>query len=102
MSKLLLQSKAILFCCLFGLAMLLVVSNSTFAQTNQNDSRTINGTVIDQTGETIPGVNIIIKGTVTGTVTDIDGKYEIIASTGDILSFSFVGFEMQEITVADQ
>jgi len=99
MSKLLLQSKAILFCGLFGIAILLMVSNPILAQ---NTSRTITGTVTDDTGETIPGVNIITKGTVSGTVTDIDGKYEIVASTGDVLSFSFVGYDKQEVTVADQ
>ncbi len=54
---------------------------------------TITGRVLDPTGEPLPGVTIIIDGTNSGTVTDIDGKYSIEANEGDVLVFSFVGFE---------
>jgi TonB-linked SusC/RagA family outer membrane protein len=60
--------------------------------------RTISGTVSDESGP-LPGVNVIIKGTNTGTQTDFDGKYSIQASTGDVLVFSYVGMNTTEITV---
>ena len=57
----------------------------TFAQ-----ERTITGTVSDETGA-LPGVSVLIEGTTTGTETDFDGNYTIMANEGDNLRFSFVG-----------
>jgi len=65
----------------------------TFAQ-----EKTISGTVTDETGP-LPGVNVVIKGTTTGTETDFDGKYTLSASTGDVLVFSFIGMTPKEVTV---
>ena len=62
--------------------------------------RTITGTVADETGP-LPGVSVIIKGTTTGTETDFDGKYSIIANKGDVLRFSFVGMATREVVVED-
>ena len=64
----------------------------------------IKGTVIDaNTGEPIPGVNIIEKGTPHGTVTDPDGHYSIMVSSSDaVLVFSFIGYLSEEIDVAGQ
>jgi TonB-linked SusC/RagA family outer membrane protein len=63
--------------------------------------RTISGTVTDaKDGTTLPGVNIIIKGTTTGTVTDIDGKYSIsLPETTPTLIFRFIGYKSVEILV---
>ncbi len=61
--------------------------------------QTISGTVTDEDGLPLPGVNVLIKGTSTGTQTDFDGNYSIEAEMGDILSFSFVGLETTEVTV---
>ena len=52
-------------------------------------------------GSTLPGVNITVKGTTKGTVSDIDGKYSIEVSAGDVLVFSFIGMKIQERTVAN-
>ncbi|MFW6370554.1 MAG: carboxypeptidase-like regulatory domain-containing protein, partial [Bacteroidota bacterium] len=53
---------------------------------------TISGNVVDENGEPLIGVNVIEKGTTTGTVTDLDGTYTINVSGPDaILVFSFVG-----------
>jgi len=61
----------------------------------------VNGTVKDQTGNTLPGVTIKLKGTSKGTITDINGKYNIdVPSTKSVLGFSSVGFLPQEIVVA--
>ncbi|WP_282123133.1 SusC/RagA family TonB-linked outer membrane protein [Algibacter mikhailovii] len=61
---------------------------------------TISGTVVsaeDNMG--IPGVNVLVKGSTTGAVTDFDGNYTINASNGDVLVFSYLGYVTQEITV---
>lgn len=60
----------------------------------------VTGTVTDDDTLPLPGVTVIIKGTTTGTTTGIDGKYSIEASNGDVLVFSYVGFETQEIAVS--
>ncbi|MEQ6166812.1 TonB-dependent receptor [Ekhidna sp. MALMAid0563] len=59
--------------------------------------RTVSGRVTDDVGEGLPGVNVVIKGTTTGTTTDIDGNYRLQVNDGDVLVYSFVGFEAQEI-----
>lgn len=61
--------------------------------------KTISGTVTDDTSMPLPGVNILIKGTTTGTQTDFDGNYTINASIGQTLVFSYVGFTAQEVAV---
>lgn len=66
----------------------------TFAQ-----DKTITGNVTDDTGLPLPGVNIIVKGTATGTQSDFDGNYSIGASVGQTLVYSYVGFTQQEIAV---
>ncbi|NLP56831.1 TonB-dependent receptor [Lutibacter sp. B1] len=64
--------------------------------------QTIQGTVTDATsGSTLPGVDIIIKGTTRGTSTDFDGNYTLEnVKKGDVLVFSYIGFKTQEITVS--
>ncbi len=64
----------------------------------------VEGYVYDKvSGEPLPGVNVIVKGTTYGTVTDIDGYYSIkVPSSSDILSFSFIGYANQEIPVNSQ
>ncbi|MEX2567472.1 MAG: SusC/RagA family TonB-linked outer membrane protein [Cyclobacteriaceae bacterium] len=59
----------------------------------------ITGTVTDENGEPLPGVTVVIEGTNTGTVSDIDGKYTIDADVGAVLVYSFVGFQPQRQTV---
>ncbi|WP_339712037.1 SusC/RagA family TonB-linked outer membrane protein [uncultured Kriegella sp.] len=58
----------------------------TFAQ-----QKTISGTVTDQDGLPLPGVNILVKGTTNGTQTDFDGNYSISGEVGQVLSFTFIG-----------
>ncbi|MCK5210070.1 MAG: SusC/RagA family TonB-linked outer membrane protein, partial [Cyclobacteriaceae bacterium] len=66
--------------------------------------RTVTGTVIEEeTGDAIPGANVVVKGTANGTVTDLDGKYSLsFSGEGAILVFSFVGFVTEEIEVGTQ
>ncbi|WP_394355211.1 SusC/RagA family TonB-linked outer membrane protein [Mucilaginibacter myungsuensis] len=64
---------------------------------------TITGRVTDKKGETLPGVSILLKGTKTGALTDMNGSYSIKVPNGQsVLVFSFVGMVAQEITVGTQ
>jgi TonB-linked SusC/RagA family outer membrane protein len=67
-------------------------------------NRTVRGTVTDEQQETLPGATVLLKGTNTATVTDMNGKYTInIPDTGGaVLSISYVGYITQEITVKDR
>lgn len=70
----------------------------TFAQQNA-----ISGKVTDISGEPLPGVTILIKGTTKGTVSDIDGAYQLSnVSSKEIIVFSFVGMVTQEIAVGNK
>ena len=69
----------------FSLALSMLICFVTMAQ-----EKTITGTVSDQSG-TLPGANIVVKGTTRGVQTNIDGKYSIQAKEGDILVFSYIG-----------
>ncbi|KXX67737.1 SusC/RagA family TonB-linked outer membrane protein [Flammeovirga sp. SJP92] len=79
-------------------SLMLSVVFATLAQ-----ERTVSGVIKDPTGETLPGVAVIVKGTTEGTVTGIDGSYRLIA-TGEnpILVFKLVGYKSQEVTVGSQ
>ena len=59
----------------------------------------VTGTVFDDQNVPLPGASVQVKGSQTGTITDFDGKYTIEANTGDILVFSYVGFNTPEVTV---
>ncbi|WP_223034259.1 VWA domain-containing protein [Hanstruepera marina] len=64
-----------------------------------SQEKTISGTISDENGLPLPGVNIIIKSTTNGTQTDFEGNYEIKANVGDVLSYSFLGYKTVEKTV---
>jgi len=71
-------------------------------KTNQiSNSGNISGAVVDGSGLPLPGVNVIVKGTVTGTQTDFDGNYSINATNGADLVFSFVGMQTLETTIGN-
>ncbi|MDO5571668.1 MAG: TonB-dependent receptor [Bacteroidales bacterium] len=64
----------------------------------QNDKK-ITGVVVDNLGDPLPGVNILVKGTTTGATSDLDGKFTItIPYEGASLVFSYIGFQPQEIS----
>ncbi|MBP5418642.1 MAG: TonB-dependent receptor [Bacteroidales bacterium] len=60
------------------------------------DNVKISGRVVDENGEPIPGVNVVVSGTTNGTITDFDGNYQITAPTGGKLLYSFIGYKNQE------
>jgi len=62
----------------------------------------IKGLVVDNNNQAVPGANVVIKGSTQGTVTDLDGKFTIKASDKDILVFSFVGYNNEEVTIGTQ
>jgi TonB-linked SusC/RagA family outer membrane protein len=66
--------------------------------------RTVTGTVTGaDDGTPVPGVNVIVKGTAAGTVTDIDGMYQIsVPADGGILVFSFIGLATEEVEIGNQ
>jgi len=66
---------------------------------NIGESINISGTVVDETNMPLPGATVIIKGTTTGASTDFDGKYSINANTGDVLTFSYVGYSEKEVVI---
>ncbi len=70
---------------------LALIVQLSFAQ-----EKTISGTITDESSLPLPGVNIVVKGTSTGTQTDFDGNYSITSSTGSTLVYSFVGYKTEE------
>ncbi|WP_235016374.1 SusC/RagA family TonB-linked outer membrane protein [Aquimarina sp. AU474] len=68
-----------------------IPDNFSFAQNR------IKGIVTGQDGLPLPGVNVLVKGTNKGALTDFDGNYDLAANPGDVLVFSYVGFVTQEI-----
>ena len=84
------------------LLFMIVLSIVASQQYAQAQDRTITGMVTDDTGSSLPGASIVLKGTTTGTTTDIDGNYKISLSSGGTLIYSFVGSQSKEIAVGDQ
>jgi TonB-linked SusC/RagA family outer membrane protein len=76
------------------LVLAVMVAHFAIAQVN------IRGTVKSNLGETLPGVNIFVKNTSIGTVTDIDGKYELSAPADAVLTFSFIGYQVADVSVS--
>jgi len=83
--------------CLFLLSLMLSVGG--YAQ-----DKTVSGTVTDgENDETLPGVNVLIKGTTQGTVTDMNGEYRLSVPSNDaVLVFTSIGFAAEEVTVGNQ
>ena len=83
----------------FNLILTLVfafVIQFSFAQ-----QKNVSGTVSDENGLPLLGATVVISGTTSGTTTDFDGNYKINANTGDVLTFSYVGYQNQNITVGN-
>ena len=80
--------------------MLLALAGTLFLLPGSAQSQsTVSGIVTDASGEGIAGVAVIVKGTTTGTSTDMKGAYTIRASKSDVLVFSFLGYKTQEVAV---
>ncbi|WP_258100705.1 SusC/RagA family TonB-linked outer membrane protein [Marinoscillum pacificum] len=82
---------------LLSAVLLCIMSNVAWAQ------RTVSGTVSEEDGNTIPGVNVVLKGTSNGTTSNIDGTYRLsIPEEGGTLVFSFIGLATQEVEVGSR
>ncbi|MGB2759236.1 SusC/RagA family TonB-linked outer membrane protein [Maribacter stanieri] len=80
------------------LMMVLLLNISLFAQ----DGYTLTGTVLDETNMPVPGANVVIQNTTTGTSTDFDGNFSITVSNGDVLEFSSIGYAKKEVAITGQ
>ena len=86
-----------------GLAAGLALGPAAYAQTTPPAPTTapagpaVAGRVVDEKGEPLPGVNVVVKNTSLGTATNADGRYTLAAPAGATLVFSFVGYEAQEV-----
>lgn len=74
--------------------------NSNSFSSAQQENRIIKGKVIDEKGETLIGVSILVKGTTIGTVTDFDGNFSLEVPQNGTLVISYVGYKSQEIKVS--
>jgi len=84
--------KNIINYCSKTLLLLLFITSFTYSQT-------VSGTITGDEGEALVGASVMVKGSVTGTVTDLDGNYTVNASSGDVLSISYVGMLTQDIAI---
>lgn len=77
--------------------LLFILPLSIFAQS------TLQGTVLDNLGQTLPGVSVVVKGTSNGVATDFDGNFTLTnVKKGDVVSFSYVGFKAQDLIYNNQ
>ena len=77
------------------LSLMLLMATSAFAQ-----NVTVSGSIKDaSTNEPLPGASVLLKGTRTGTVADLDGNYSITVPSGGTLVFSSIGYQTEEIVV---
>jgi TonB-linked SusC/RagA family outer membrane protein len=86
-------------CC--GMLLFTLLSLSGFAQ-KADGGKIVTGKVIDNTGASLPGVNVVEKGTKNGVTTDIDGNYKLSVNKGGVLVFAFIGMDRVEKAVGDQ
>src|SRR5262245_38389044 len=86
-----------------SLMMLIFFTSSLLAFEAVAQERTVTGKIVSvKDGSALPGVNILIKGTTKGTVTDMNGQFSLMATDGDVLVISQIGMEGQEIPVGAQ
>ncbi|WP_223284761.1 SusC/RagA family TonB-linked outer membrane protein [Hymenobacter qilianensis] len=71
-------------------------------QVQAQATQTISGRVVAADGTGLPGVNVVVKGSSTGSATDADGRFTVAAAPGSTLVFSFVGYTAKEVPVGNQ
>lgn len=79
-----------------------LAADMAVVQAQTNNTVSLKGVVSDASGMTIPGVNIVVKGTTQGVVADWDGNFAIEAPKGSTLVFSYIGFVSKEVVVSGQ
>lgn len=76
------------------------INNKSSEAKFQQQELTINGRVTDSSGQPMPGITIIVKGTTNGTITDVNGEYSLSnVSIDDVLVYSFIGMQTQEVLI---
>lgn len=78
----------------------IIIAASQQTSMQQQDRKEVTGTIIDSNGNALAGVTVVVKGTQTGTATDIDGRFSLSTPANAVLSFSYIGFVPQEISLA--
>ena len=87
----------------FNINYLVLILFLSVSLISYGQEQTITGTVVSAADNVpLPGASIIIKGTTTGTQTDFDGNYTINANNGDVLVFSYLGYNSEEVTVSNE
>ena len=82
---------------------MLAVPATVYSLDLEQQGITVTGIVKDNTGESLPGVNITVKGSIIGVVSDVNGRYSItVPNSAAVLLFSFVGFNTQEFVVGEK
>lgn len=79
-----------------------VINDKVIIEGKQDRAISVNGTVRDQKGAPLPGVSVMIKRTQKGTQTNAEGRFTLSVQAGDVLVFSFLGFDRKEVTVGGQ
>ena len=79
----------------------IILSTNKLNVTEQDPTIQVKGTVKDTKGEPLIGVNVKVKGTTTGAITDFDGNFQIQAKKGAVLEISYIGYASQEVKVTD-
>ncbi len=75
---------------------------SVFGAINAQNNHVVSGTIVDAQGESLPGVSVLVKGTTTGTVTNLDGQFQINATSSDVLQCTFIGYKTIDVRVGSQ
>lgn len=86
----------------FGRSIMTLVVLFLLMEAVQAQDITVRGTVTDESGEILPGVTVVNKGTLTGTVTNAEGKYRLEVGEDAVLTFSFVGYLSKEVQVGSR
>jgi len=107
MKNILFKKTILISCCIAVCSMQQLLGTEQIASENAipsvQQSKRITGTVTDQKGEPLIGVNVTIKGGNTGTITDIDGNYQLEnVPENATLTFSYIGYLTQEVNVSNQ
>lgn len=80
----------------------MAVNNVANTELQQN-KKTITGTVVDEKGEAVIGANVVVNGTSIGTITNVNGKFELnVPSENKVISVSFIGYQTQLVTIGNQ
>lgn len=100
--KRLLQTMPLMAGMLLGGTTLAVANELNPVVQEQQQSISVTGTVVDQNGEPLMGVNVIEKGTTNGTMTDMDGRFTLSVPGNATLQISYIGYTTEEVVVNNQ